>query len=249
MPLSFGPREARRIPIIQVDLQTLNILDFLDRPSKVGPFLLPPVHRRLGIQMAPRIASRKGPRSSSKPPQRFEAGPARATLLGDTNIYDDEPAKKQCQHKRQRSKSRPRKSPGTAKSKAESDSGKAVESKRSMKWPIFAFAICCILFVLILVTQHEEDSVTTNSAKSASKNGFWGCPEDGPDGKPSPHCSNIDWCEDNYVYSPAVAEIFNTASSAIYVVFATFGTWAYFCYPVDRWAVGIGERRLCVCGS
>jgi hypothetical protein len=116
-----------------------------------------------------------------------------------------------------------------------------------MAKPILAFLVCCVLFVAILLTQHDEGEVTANSV-SKGKDGYYGCPKDG---EMAEHCSNIDWCEENYDHADWVAEIFNSFSSGIYVIMATFGTLGYFWQPIDRWAVGLGEqtcivpRRMC----
>lgn len=48
-------------------------------------------------------------------------------------------------------------------------------------------------------------------------------PEVGYWGKPT---STIDWCEENYVVSPFVAEWANTVTNGLFVLLAVFVTWS-----------------------
>jgi hypothetical protein len=121
---------------------------------------------------------------------------------------------------------------------------------RSMRVPMFVFAVAVALFIGILLFGHSDESVSgAGAVAGVQRNGFWGCPD--PSGITVPRCTNIDWCEGNYEQVAWVAEAWNAVSSALYVFVAAFGVKAYFLKPLDRWGVGLGYLILCItgCGS
>ena len=54
--------------------------------------------------------------------------------------------------------------------------------------------------------------MATLNASDNEYHGFWGRPT-----------SSIDWCEDNYAFTPYIAEFWNTLSNFAFVVLAMYG--------------------------
>lgn len=72
-----------------------------------------------------------------------------------------------------------------------------------------------ILLVLILSTTLYQymffipDSIANDALKANDRIGYW-----------SPSNADFDWCESNYIFSPLIAELYNSATSLIYIVVA-----------------------------
>ncbi|SCU91872.1 LAMI_0E07690g1_1 [Lachancea mirantina] len=64
-----------------------------------------------------------------------------------------------------------------------------------------------------------------------SENGYWGRPT-----------STIDWCEENYVVSPFVAEWSNTITNGLFVLLAVFVTYSAIRNNLEKrfWWIGLG---------
>lgn len=80
--------------------------------------------------------------------------------------------------------------------------------------------------ITIYCDNHETDFCAMAPAPPMDKEGYWGEPT-----------STLDWCEENYVVTPYIAEFWNTISNAVMIVPALAGA-------VYSWRIGLEPRFI-----
>ena len=66
--------------------------------------------------------------------------------------------------------------------------------------------LSCMLFTTLIQYHFYTPEAIANASRS-SNDGYW-----------SPSDGDFDWCEYNYQFSPYIAELFNSATSLLYIV-------------------------------